>query len=65
MNLKDRIINAITIQKLSLNNEGVKYWYKYKLRITKLFWSRNIFDGYLIEIYDRTGDLHLGTIYYP
>lgn len=62
MNIKHQILNAINSNKLSLKNEGERFWYNYKIRITKLFWSTNLYDGYLIEVYDKKSDMHLNTI---
>lgn len=42
----------------SLNNwrlnpvEWTKKWYNYNLSIQNFVWSRNIFDGYNIDVYD-------------
>jgi len=62
MNIKHQILSAINSNKLSLKNEGERFWHNYKIRITKLFWSRNLYDGYLIEVYDKKSDMHLNTI---
>lgn len=62
MNIKHQIIDAINCNRLSLKNEGEKFWHNYKIRVTKLFWSRNLHDGYLIEVYDKHSGLHLNTI---
>lgn len=62
--MKEKIVNAISNKKLNIDKEGEKYWYSYKLRITKLYWVRNLFDGYQIEVYDKYSDRHLETILY-
>ncbi len=59
---RKKIIKAIDNRRLSLKNEGEKNWFKYKLRITKLYWSRNLFDGYQIEIFDKRTDFHIDTV---
>ena len=64
MSLQNKISNAIAKRKLSLNKEGERYWYKFKLRITCLYWSRNLFDGYQIEVYDKVTGIHLDTVIY-
>lgn len=63
MTVKEKIHNAICCQRLSLKNEGERQWYTYKIRITKLFWSRNLYDGYQIEVYNKITSMHLETIY--
>lgn len=62
MTVTHKILNAINNNRLSLKNEGEKFWYNYKIRITKLIWSRNLHDGYLVEVYDKHSGLHLNTI---
>lgn len=62
MELKHKILNAVTKQKLSLKNEGERFWYSYKIRITILYWSRNLYDGYQIEVYDKKTAIHLETV---
>ncbi len=62
MGLQEKLTKAIDNGKLSLKFEGEKYWFNYKLRITILFWSRNLFDGYQIEVFDKKTDQHLETI---
>ncbi len=64
MTTKQKIINAIENQRLSLLKEGMKSWYNYNLHITFLEWSLNLRDGYKIDIYDTDG-FHLDTIVYP
>jgi len=59
---RKKIIKAIDNRRLSLKNEGEKNWFKYKLRITKLYWSRNLFDGYQIEIFDKRTDFYIDTV---
>lgn len=63
MSVKEKILNAIYCQKLSLANEGERKWYNYKTRVTKLFWGRNLYDGYQIEVYNKITGIHLETIY--
>lgn len=62
--MKEKIINAILNKRLNIAKEGMRYWYSYQLRITKLYWARNLFDGYQIEIYDKYSNKHLETIFY-
>ncbi len=59
---RENILKAINNGRLSLKNEGERFWYKYKLRITILHWSRNLFDGYQIEVFDKKTNFHLDTV---
>lgn len=54
---------AIESNRLSLKEKGKKYWYNYKLNITFLYWSRNLFEGYQIDI-SRFTNNHLGRVLY-
>ena len=62
MDIEKKILKAIENNRLSLKNEGERFWHNYKIRISKLFWSRNLYDGYLIEVYDKLSGLHLNTV---
>ncbi|MBC6427023.1 MAG: hypothetical protein GDA51_11290 [Ekhidna sp.] len=63
-NIKEKIVNAISNKKLNIDQEGERFWYNYKIRITKLYWTRNLFDGYQIEVYDKYSNKHLETLIY-
>lgn len=65
MNINHKILKAIDNNKLSLKNEGERNWYNFKVRITFLYWQRNLFDGYLIEVYEKYSNIHIGTVRYP
>ncbi len=59
---RNKILRAIDSGKLSLKTEGERRWFSYRIRITILYWRRNLFDGYKIEIYDGQTYFHLDTI---
>lgn len=63
--IENKILKVINNNKLSLRKEGERDWFKFRIRITFLHWSRNLFDGYKIEVYDKSSLVHLGTILYP
>jgi len=65
MSIEDKIFRAIENEKLSLKNEGEKYWFNYKLNITFLYWSRNFHDGYQIDVYDKESEDYLDRVIYP
>ena len=63
INLEFKILNSIETKKLNPEILGERKWYNYFIRITELFWSRNNFDGYQIEVYsDNTKKEYLATI---
>ena len=63
MNIEDKIKKAIESNKLSLNILGERQWYNYFIRVSELVWSRNLVDGYQIEVYDEEYGNHLATIF--
>lgn len=50
--LENKFIKAIESNRLKLI-EWKRNWYNYIISIQKLVWSRNLFDWYQIDIYDR------------
>ena len=62
--VSNKINRAILNKRLNIDQEGEKYWYNYKLRITNLYWARNLYDGYKIEVYDKKSETHLDTIWH-
>ncbi|MBI2257869.1 MAG: hypothetical protein HYU67_03110 [Flavobacteriia bacterium] len=63
MNLvQSKILNAIETNKLNPQILGERNWYSYFIRVKELVWSRNLRDGYLIEVYDEKHGNHLATI---
>ena len=56
-----KILEAIQKNRLNIQKLGERNWYNYFIRITELVWSRNLYDGYLIEVYNKQKD-HLATI---
>lgn len=50
--ISQKIFNSINNWKLKLI-EWKRNWYNYIISIQKLVWSRNLFDWYQIDIYDR------------
>lgn len=61
--IENKILKAISNNKLSLNNTGERNWYNYFIVITELVWARNNHDGYQIEVYsDCSKREHLNTV---
>ena len=60
--IETKINNAISTNKLNLQILGERKWYSYFIRTTELIWSRNLHDGYLIEVYDEQYGNHLASI---
>lgn len=52
MIIKQKILKAIENNRLKLI-EWKRNWYNYIVSIQKLVWSRNLFDWYQIDVYDR------------
>ena len=57
-----KILKAIETNKLNIEILGERNWHNFFLRITELVWSRNLYDGYLIEVYNKRDKNHLCTI---
>ena len=57
-----KIRQAINNNRLNLHIIGERKWDKYFIRITKLAWSRNLYDGYLIEVYEEQYGSHLTSV---
>lgn len=63
ISLEDKILKAINTNKLNLEILGERNWYNYFIRVTELVWTRNNYDGYLIEVYtDNSKRDHLATV---
>lgn len=63
ISLETKILKAIKSNKLNPEILGERNWYNYFIRVTELVWTRNNYDGYLIEIYsDNTKTQHLTTL---
>lgn len=60
--IENKILKAIEIKRLSLEVLGERKWYNYFIRTTELIWSRNLKDGYLIEVYDEKYGNHLCSV---
>ncbi|WP_026775932.1 hypothetical protein [Polaribacter sp. Hel_I_88] len=59
--IEAKVLEAIESNKLNPEILGERNWYNYFIRITELVWSRNFFDGYLVEVYNKD-EKHLCTI---
>lgn len=59
--IEKKIHRAIENKRLKLI-EGKKHWYNNCLLIQKLVWSRNNYDGYLIDVYNKDYTKHLKRI---
>ena len=62
MTIQLKLENAIRNKRLRLY-EGERNWYKYFLSIQELVWSRNNYDGYLIDVYDKKYGIHLCRLF--
>jgi hypothetical protein len=60
--VQTKIEKAIETNKLNLKIIGERKWYSYFIRVTKLVWNRNLYDGYQIDVYNEKYGLHLTTI---
>ncbi len=62
MKIETKILKALETNKLNPNKLGERKWYNYFISVNKLVWSRNLWDGYEIQVYsDECKTLHLGT----
>lgn len=60
--IESKVLNAVKSNKLNPEILGERNWYNYFICITELVWSRNLHDGYLIEVYTEKYGVHLATI---
>jgi len=60
--IEEKILKAVKTNKLNLEIIGERNWYNYFIRVTQLVWSRNLYDGYLIEVYDEKYGNHLASV---
>ena len=60
--LENKILKAIETNKLNPEILGERNWYNYFIRVTELVCSRNNYDGYKIEVYEKKYGSHLNTI---
>lgn len=51
ISIQTKILKAIETNKLKPEILGERKWYNYFICITELVWSRNMHDGYQIEVY--------------
>ncbi len=63
MFIENKIKQAVQSNKLNPKILGERQWYSYSIRITELIWSRNLRDGYKIEVYSKKYGEHFSTIY--
>lgn len=49
--ISQTVFNALNTWRLK-PDEWSKKWYKYNLVIQELVWSRNVSDGYIIDVLD-------------
>tara|TARA_R110002096_G_scaffold405303_1_gene603362 strand:- start:85 stop:327 length:243 start_codon:yes stop_codon:yes gene_type:complete len=60
--IESKILRALQTNKLNPNILGERNWYKYFIAVDELVWSRNLWNGYNINIYtDRYKSEHLGN----
>ena len=63
ISVENKVLKALKTNKLDPTKLGERNWYEYFIRITELVWSRNNYDGYLIEVYsDNSRQQHLVTV---
>jgi hypothetical protein len=48
-----KILKAIKLNRLNPQILGERKWYNYLIRVTELVWNINLYDGYLIEVYNK------------
>ncbi|MDR2834972.1 MAG: hypothetical protein LBV69_02045 [Bacteroidales bacterium] len=61
--IEEKIKRAIQTNKLNPEILGERKWYNYFIRTTELVWTRNLYEGYQIEVYDKQyGGNHLATV---
>jgi hypothetical protein len=60
--IESKIRKSIECNKLNPTILGERNWNNYYIRTTKLVWSRNLMDGYLIEVYDEKYGNHLASL---
>jgi hypothetical protein len=59
--IEAKVLKAVQSNRLNLTILEERNWYNYFIRTTKLVWSRNLYDGYLIELYCKDEN-HLCSI---
>lgn len=62
IDIETKVKQAIETNKLNPEILGERNWYNYFIRVSKLIWSRNLYDGYKIEVYSEKYGIHLSTI---
>jgi hypothetical protein len=60
--VEEKIKRAIETNKLNPKILGERNWYGYFIRTTELVWSRNLYDGYEIEVYTKKYAEHLAKV---
>lgn len=60
--IEEKIVKAIKTKKFNPEILGERKWYNYFIKTTQLIWSRNLIDGYLVEVYEEKYGLHLCSI---
>lgn len=51
LTLKQKVFNSINNWRLK-PKEWTKKWYNYNLSIQNLIWARNLFDWFIIDVFD-------------
>ena len=62
MSIENRILKAVSNNKLSMYKTGERNWCNYFIRVTPLYWMINLKDGYKIEVYQNKYGEHLATV---
>ena len=60
--IEEKIRKAIETNKLNPKILGERNWCQYFICVTELVWSRNLHDGYKVEVYEKQSREHLATL---
>ncbi len=62
MDIQEKIKQSVRTNKLNPEILGERKWYNYFIIVTELIWSRNLKDGYQIEVYCEKYGKHITTV---
>jgi len=62
--IETKIKKALETNKLNPEILGERNWYNYYISVIELVWARNLYDGYLINVYcDKNKSEHLCSVH--